>query len=633
VKRTSAARTSSVTEMANLDASSIVKRYLDACGHWRHTTQETRAAILDAMGPQEPRREQPVLVAYRGRRKRLRGPAEVTLEDGSVLRVETSLPPDLPLGYHRLRSLDVEEHTRLIISPKHCYLPEDLRVWGWSVQLYALRSRQSWGIGDFADLRRLADWSASQLGAGILLVNPLQAASPILPQQPSPYFPTSRCYWNLVYLRIEEIPGATQSRIALEPLARAGVALNHEQRIDRDTVFKLKMEALQTVWRSFVGDPAFDRFCREQGDALIQFARFCVLAEHYGRGWRQWPLEHQHPDSSAVARFAADHADRVRFHQWVQWLLDQQLARAAAKIPLVQDLPIGVDPDGADAWAWQDLFARRVTVGSPPDRFNTHGQDWGLPPFIPWKLRDRGYEPFIQTIRRTLRHAGSLRIDHVMGLFRLFWIPEGALPGAGAYVRYPVDELLAILALESERAKAYIVGEDLGTVDESARKRLAAFRILSYRLLWFEADPPGHYPQQALAAVTTHDLPTIAGLWTGADLRAQRELGLNPNEEGTQEIRKRLSTMIGIPDDSPIDEVIERTHQLLAQAPSAIVAATLEDALAVQQRPNMPATTSERWPNWSMALPESQEKLEHNTLVRAVAEALATNRVGHATPA
>jgi 4-alpha-glucanotransferase len=576
------------------------------------------------MGADESAADEPVLVVRQGQRKRLRNPAEITLEDGAIVRADTGLPRDLPRGYHRLRYSDTEAITRLIVTPRSCYLPSDLRVWGLSAQLYALRSSHSWGMGDLANLRRLAHWSARELSAGVLLVNPLQAALPILPQQPSPYFPSSRRYRNLLYLRIEEIPGASEASLDLQRYAAAGKALNNERRIDRDSIFNLKMAALEVLWPRITDTSRFDQFCAEQGQSLAQLATFCALSEQYRSGWRQWPREYQHPDSPAVARFAAERSERVRFHQWVQWLLDEQLGRAAEEISLMQDLPIGVDPNGADAWAWQDLFAGGVTVGCPPDEYNTQGQDWGLPPLIPWKLRQAGYEPFIQTIRGTLRHARGLRIDHVMGLFRLFWIPESVGPTAGAYVRYDADELLGILALESERAKAYIVGEDLGTVDETARQQLAARGVLSYRVLWFETAPPSAYPERALAAVTTHDLPTIAGLWTGSDLRVQQELELKPNEEGIKQIRDRLAAMAGLSESSTIEEVIVRTYRLLAQAPCAILSATVDDALAVEERPNMPGTTIDQWSDWSLALPQSQEQLEAGQLVRAIARALNT---------
>jgi 4-alpha-glucanotransferase len=601
------------------NSAAIVKRYQDAFGNWREATDETCAAIVAAMGQTPEEGAAPVWVVRRGERKPLSGPAEITLEDGTRLRAEIELPQDLPLGYHRLRYLDRERETKLILSPGVCYLPERLRIWGWSAQLYALRSAGSWGIGDFADLRELGRWSARELDAGLLLINPLGAASPYAQQERSPYFPSSRRFRNPLYLRIEEIPGAAELHLDLERIAAAGKALNRQQRIDRDSVFKLKKEALEILWQRFPGNSRFDSFCREQGELLQQFAAFCALAEHYQAGWRQWPDEYRTPNSAAVIRFSGERANRVRYFQWLQWLLDEQLAKAAGEISLMQDLPIGVDRNGADAWAWQEVFAEGFSVGSPPDEYNAQGQDWGLPPFIPSKLRAAGYDPFIQTLRGALRHAGGLRIDHVMGLFRLFWVPQGQGPDAGAYVRYPQDELLAILALESERSKAYVVGEDLGTVEEGVRTQLAANRILSYRLLWFESEPPVKYPELALAAVTTHDLPTVAGVWSGADLKAQRELGLEPNEEGTLKISERLSAMTGISDDTPIEEVITRTYELLAQAPSAIITATLEDALAVEERPNIPGTTET---SWSLALPESLEALESSSLARAIGERL-----------
>jgi 4-alpha-glucanotransferase len=606
--------------MANVDNSeAIVKRYQDAFGNWREASDETCAAILATMGQTPEEGDAPVRVVRRGAQTHLRGPAEITLEDGGMLQVDSELPRDLPLGYHTLRYLDRDRETKLIVSPGLCYLPEHLRIWGWSAQLYALRSAGSWGIGDFADLRELGRWSARELDAGLLLINPLGAASPYAQQERSPYYPSSRRFRNPLYLRIEEIPGAAELQLDLERLATAGKALNLQKRIDRDSVFKLKKDALEILWQRFSGDSRFDNFCRDQGEPLQQFAAFCTLAEHYQSGWRQWPGEYRTPNSPAVLRFIGDRANRVRFFQWLQWLLDDQLAKAAVEIPLMQDLPIGVDPNGADAWAWQEVFADGFSVGSPPDEYNMQGQDWGLPPFVPSKLRAAGYDPFIQTVRGALRHAGGLRIDHVMGLFRLFWIPQGADPSAGAYVRYPEDELLGILALESERSKAYVVGEDLGTVEEGVRKQLAESRILSYRLLWFESDPPARYPELALAAVTTHDLPTIAGLWSGADLRAQRELGLEPNEEGTLKIAERLSAMTGIDDETAVEEVITRTYELLAQAPSAIVTATLEDALAVEERPNIPGTTET---SWSLALPESLEALQTSPRARAIGERL-----------
>ena len=510
-----------------------------------------RDAPPPAAGPLVHRRGQPLPA--------LEGPVELVLEDGAVLRADGRLPPDLPLGYHEVRPLDGRPARRLIVAPARCFLPEELRTWGWAIQLYALRSRSSWGIGDLADLRHFADWSAGSLGAGTVVLNPLHATLPIVPQEPSPYFPSSRRYRNPLYLRVEEAPGAVDAALDVERLAAAGRALNAERRIDRDAVFRLKMTALGQLWTRRGPDaPVFARYRAREGAGLEAFATFCALAEHHGSGWRRWPVEHRHPAAPAVARFAAERAERVAFHGWVQWLLDEQLARAGQALRLVTDLAIGFDGEGADAWAWQDVLARGVTVGAPPDAFAPDGQDWGLPPFVPHRLRAADYGPFVETVRAGLRHAGGMRVDHVMGLFRLFWVPVGATARSGAYVRYPTDDLLAILALESERARALVIGEDLGTVAPGVRERLFEERILSTRVLWFEPGPPAGYPPFSLAAVTTHDLPTVRGLWSGSDLREQESVGIASNAAGTAALRARVRELAGLSDAASPEAVSAR---------------------------------------------------------------------------
>ena len=279
-----------------------------------------------------------------------------------------------------------------------------------------------------------------------------------------------------------------------------------------------------------------------------------------------------------------------------------------------------MDPGGADAWEWQDLLAQETVIGAPPDAFNATGQDWQLPPFVPARLRAAAYEPFIQTIRAMLRHAGGLRIDHVMGLFRLWWIPNGQHPQQGWYVRYPADDLLGIVALESHRAGAFMVGEDLGNVEPGVRQRLALRRMLSCRLLWFEAMRPAEYPEMSMASVTTHDLPTIAGLWSGADEAAQRSIGLTVSEEMHQ-LRNHLRELLDMPSDATAVEVIERAYRCLAQAPSRIITATLEDAQAMTDRPNMPGTM-QQWPNWSLVLPQDIETMIEADLPRRIAAVL-----------
>jgi 4-alpha-glucanotransferase len=386
------------------------------------------------------------------------------------------------------------------------------------------------------------------------------------------------------------------------------------------------MGALDRLWEQFAGDSAFDAWREAQGDALADYAAFCVLAEEHGPDWRSWPEAARHPDGAEVTAVRHDRYGRWRFHQWLQWLVDRQLQVASAEIDVMHDLAVGVDPAGADGWLWQDHLALDMAVGAPPDEFNTLGQSWGLPPFDPWRLRQVGYQPFIQTIRATLSHAGGLRIDHVMGLFRLWWVPRDESPVEGAYVRYASEDLLDIVALECHRAGAYAVGEDLGTVEDHVRQDLADRGVLSYRLLWFEDGPPHTFPVQALAAVTTHDLPTVAGLWTGHDLEDQKRIGLEPNEEGTQALRDHLQRLVGVDEDAPVQEVVIATYDALSEAPSLLLTAGLDDALGVEERPNMPGTI-DQWPNWRIALPLTLEEIEVDPRPEAVARALDRRQV------
>jgi len=454
------------------DRFGIDDRYHDALGVEHETSPETHDAILKAMGMSvdaDHPPPTPIQVLRPGDSRALAAPATLTLEDGTVLEVADALPPDLPFGYHSLGD------ALLIVSPGTCFLPAELRTWGLAVQVYAARSRASWGIGDLADLRRLGRWAREQLGAGVVMVNPLSAATPVPPLEPSPYYPSSRRFRNPLYLRIEEVPGADALGRKLETAANAGRALNSTRRIDRDAVSRLKTAALDAIFDRFVGDPAFDRYWSEQGEALTQFATYCALAQRHGRDWRQWPAEFRRPNGPGVTAFITEEARRVRYHAWVQWLIDRQLASASAEIGVIHDLPIGLDVAGADAWCWQDLMARGMSVGAPPDEFNTNGQDWGLAPFVPHLLRAARYVPFIQTIRALLRHAGGLRIDHVMGLFRLFWIPHALGAAGGTYV-LPPDVLRAQPAVAVPRAGAIQrdharSGHGGGRVDRPRRRR------------------------------------------------------------------------------------------------------------------------------------------------------------------
>jgi 4-alpha-glucanotransferase len=616
------------------DRFGITDRYFDVHGGEHLTTPESRAVLLRAMGVSEDEARRPageardgtnphdLRILQPGGERTLLAPVELLLEDGTSRVADHELPGDLPLGYHRMRSRDGRE-TLLIVAPESCHLPPDLRTWGWAAQVYAARSRESWGMGDLADLARLGRWT-KKVGGGVVMINPMSAPTPVPPIEPSPYYPSSRRFRNPLFLRVENVRGFAGLGAAGERAAAAGRALNGDRRIDRDAVFRLKMEALEAIFERFTSDAGFDRFQTAQGSALTEFATYCALAERHGKDWRRWPAEHRRPDGPGARAFRDANATRVRFHAWLQWQLDEQLAQASREISLINDLPIGIDVAGADAWCWQDLMADGVSVGAPPDEFNMAGQDWGLTPFVPHKLRAAGYRPFVETIRAMVAHVGGLRIDHVMGLFRLYWVPRSSPlgPKGGAYVRSRADELLAIVALESARARTFIVGEDLGTVEEGVREKLAARRMLSYRLLYFEPNEPSHFPELALTSVTTHDLATIAGLWTGSDIQDQRRIGLEPAEASMKQLREKLARLDGLPPDASVELAIERTHAALAKAPSRVLLATLDDALAVPERPNMPGTVTQ-WPNWSLALPRTLEEIEDAELPRTIAQVMA----------
>jgi 4-alpha-glucanotransferase len=585
--------------------------YEDAFGRRHGVSPEIRARIMAAMKIPAGEEAPPTRHAMRFVREHNRGlerGATIALEGGGERRVEGEIPRDLPWGYHELRE-DDRDPTPLVVSPHVCRLPE--RTWGLAVQLYSARSRESWGIGDLADLRRLAGWSARELGASVMLVNPLGAAMPLDTQHASPYFPSSRRYRSPLYLRIEEIEGAGD----FEEASRAGRALNERPDVDRDAVWRLKKHALEAIYTRRAHDESFDRWRADQGSSLERYARFCVLSEHFQAGWRRWPEAYQHPDRPEVAAFASERADRVRFHAWIQYELDRQVDAASKSLILVQDLPIGFDTEGADGWADQDCLALDVAVGAPPDPFNERGQEWGLPPFIPWKLREMGYQPFIDTLRAYFGHGGGLRIDHVMGLFRLFWIPRGVEALEGTYVHYPAEDMLDLLALESQRAGAFVVGEDLGTVPHGVREELWHRHILSYRLLWFEPAPPEHWPERAMAAVNTHDLPTVPGLWSGADLEDQRRWGFDPGPQ--DDIKQRLMHHGGVGPEVSGADAVRAAYRALARTPCRIALASIEDLLLVRERPNLPGMSDR--PNWCHALPSPLEEIEHDALVHEIA--------------
>ncbi len=560
--------------------------------------------------------------------------------DGRLVGEATfELPADLPLGYHRLHMQvgGTDFGTAVIVTPATLTLPQRLggrRSWGLATQLYSVRSRNSWGTGDLTDLADLAVWSAARHGAGFVLVNPLHAAAPVAPMQPSPYLPTSRRFVNPLYLRVEAIDeyAYVRGRRRLRKLrdeVQAGA--DRRELIDRDMAWKAKRAALKRVHRvprSAGRELAYQAYCAREGRSLDDFATWCALAEKYGRDWHRWPDGLRHPAGAAVADFAAAHADAVDFHRWLQWLADDQLAAVQAKarqagmeLGVMADLAVGVDPDGADAWALQDVLALGVTAGAPPDEFNQLGQDWSQPPWRPDELVERAYQPFRALVSTVLRHAGGVRIDHIIGLFRLWWIPQGAAPTEGTYVRYDHEALIGIVALEAHRADALVVGEDLGTVEPWVRDYLHERGLLGTSILWFEQDrdaggplPAERWREYCLSAVTTHDLPPTAGYLAGEHVRLREELGLltRPAAEELADDRRaqqawlaelrRVGLLGPATDTAPdVDEIVLALHRYLGRTPSKLLALSLADAVGDLRTQNQPGTSDE-YPNWRVPL-------------------------------
>jgi 4-alpha-glucanotransferase len=597
----------------------IQTSWVDAHGRPSVVADDILAALRELIGRQPDDLDDVAPLVTRPGRDTGLGRVTVYCEDGTVRSVDSVLPGDFPLGYHTLRREDGSERG-LIVSPGRCWLPEDWRAWGWTVQLYAARSRRSWGIGDLADLRALREWSQS-LGSGFLLVNPLHAVAPVIPQEDSPYLPVTRRFRNPLYLAVDAIAARVGADVT--DFSEQGRALNADPVIDRDAVWRLKRQALRLLFDVRDRDDEFERWSDDQGGSLRDFAVWCALVERHGPDWRLWDEALRDPASEAVREFAAEHAREVTFHAWLQWQLDCQLQDAGAGIILVQDLPIGVSGGGADAWARQDLLARGARIGAPPDVFNMAGQDWGSPPPIPWRLRASGYRALVEAIRATMSAGGGLRVDHVMGLFRLWWVAPDKSPVEGAYVRYPHEDLLDIVALESHRARAIVVGEDLGTVESGVRESLADHNILSYRLLYFETDDPAAWPVKAMAAVTTHDLPTVAGLWTGSDVTEQVEhtsLSRQDAEHGRQSVLEPVTRGSALTAGASASDAVAAAYERLAQAPSVIVSATLDDAMAVERRPNMPG--ADQRGNWRLALPMPIEDLARDPFALRIAAVL-----------
>ncbi len=561
--------------------------------------------------------------------------------DGELTGEATfAVPGDLPLGYHwvHARTGDRWGRMALVVTP-HCVgLPArlgDRPHWGVATQLYSARSEASWGIGDLVDLEDLGVALAVDHRAAYVLVNPLHAAEPTAPMEPSPYLPTSRRYVNPIYIRPERIPEygdlTPAQRERVEILREQAVSANAE-RIDRDAAWAAKREALRMIYdvpRTMGRRCAFGAYELREGNDGAAYATWNAIAEVRGTDWRAWPAELDHPRQRGVEEFRSEHADEVAFQAWLQWVVDEQLAhaqlglrRAGMGLGLMTDLAVGVNPHGSDAWFLQRTYAQGVYVGAPPDPYNQVGQDWTQPPWRPDRLAETAYEPFRHVVQAALRSAGGLRVDHVIGLFRLWWIPQGAAPTAGTYVRYDHEALIGILALEAVRADAVVVGEDLGTVEPWVREYLTERGILGTSVLWFELDhadsgggggplPAERWRESCLASVTTHDLPPTAGYLAGDHVRLRDSLGLLTRpvaEELAADALEREAWLrelhhAGLLAEGETGEqaVVEALYEYLGRTPSRLRCLALTDAVGDRRTQNQPGTIDE-YPNWRVPL-------------------------------
>jgi 4-alpha-glucanotransferase len=601
-----------------------------------------------------------------------------TYRDRAWDRYEVPLPGRFPLGYHTLNvaarrdGCVLQSAVALIVCPERAHeAPEaegGSRAAGLGVALYGVRSGRNAGVGDFGDLRRLTKWAARALGVRFIGLNPLHAIRNRYPYAHSPYLPLSSRFANHLYLELEAILEFARSDAAQRQLAAAApllARLRATPHVPYDEADGLKLRVLRTLFTEFlascwnrVGTSArrkrFEDFLAREGRALEHFALFQAIDAHLvaagecGWSWRLWPEGFRRPDGPGTRAFLEQRREEVLFWQYLQWQLDEQLGQlnrdadqAGLTLGYYHDLALAVDESGADTWAHQDLFAAGARVGAPPDDFNTAGQDWGFPPPHPRRDRAQAYRAFAAQIRSACRHAGLLRIDHVMRLARLFWVPDNQPASEGAYVRYRESDLFGILALESVRNRTVIVGEDLGVVPDGFRETMAAEGLCSCRLLWFERHddgacrPPEEYPRDAMVSITTHDLATFAGFWTGQDLLTRRAIGQFTDEpsfnravENRRRERRRLLELLvsrkllwperlaspGDPAD-PDGELHNAVVALLCSTPSRFFVLAQEDLFKVIDQQNVPGTVTER-PNWVWRMPWTVEELESAPEVR-----------------
>jgi 4-alpha-glucanotransferase len=588
----------------------------------------------------------------------------------------TDIPDEAKRGLLKVLRIDPESGaigdfaTKKHEATRRCALPTgmcDRRAWGLACQLYGLRSSRNLGIGDFEDLAHLAELAA-RAGAAFLGVNPLHALFLADPRRVSPYSPSTRRFLNPLYIAVDRLPGGEGAISALredDPAAFAGLDADL---VEYGAAASLKARLLRRLFdeRNAESEQGLESFRKENGDSLRSFALFEAISAHETRagghaGWKGWPGDLQHRHGEAAARFECEHANDVRFHEWLQFIADRQLAHTQARaraagmrIGLYLDFAVGVAPDGADTWADPDLTVRDARVGSPPDLFNAEGQDWGLAPLSPEVLAARGYAPLAEAYDASMRHAGAIRIDHAMGLARLWWIPASGKAAGGGYVRYPLGAMIDTVAAASQRNGCIVIGEDLGTVPEGFCPAMESANILSYRVLYFERAksgeffPPGAYPELALACISTHDLATLSGWWTASDIALRAETGRQTEEARERELqdreRDRKALLAALdregllpPEHAEIlsgerpmpvvlgEDLAAAIHRFGARARSLMFAVQLEDALLTARQPNLPGTTEE-YPNWRIRYDVTLDQLADDPRFQAITRAVREER-------
>ncbi|QOR39802.1 4-alpha-glucanotransferase [Billgrantia diversa] len=657
------------------------RKLLARLGYPADSPDELAASLERLRVPASPEQWPPLITAERGTATELPSAlaagTEFTLhlEQGDLLHDRLDkrgrLPPIGVAGYHRLQVANRE--VTLAVAPPRCYTPADAegseapRLWGLAVQLYALRRPGDGGLGDVLALEQLVR-HAAQAGAASLAVSPMHAMFSADVTHYSPYSPSSRLLYHALHAAPEALLGEAAVAAAVDRcgLGEVKAQLEAQELIDWPRAAETKLAWLRALFDELMQREDSDArrtrqalsAFREAGGAMLEnHCRFEALMQHLSeRDWHRWPAVLRDPANPDVARFAEEHAHEIVFHVFLQWLASEGLARAQTSareagmsIGLIADLAVGADAAGSQAWSRQDEMLEGLSIGAPPDTFNVHGQDWGLAPFSPQGLVRSGFRSFIDMLRAGFAHAGGLRIDHVLGLMRLWLVPHGAAPTEGGYVRYPLADLLRLVALESWRHRAIVIGEDLGTVAPGFRQQLARHGILGMRVLWFERDeegdflPPGKWSHDAIATSSTHDLPTLAGWWAGGDIEWRSRFGLLADDRDADDEhaerrveRSRLVRALHLVDDhvpeSPLDaaalpasQVLDACVRQLGLTPAPLTLLPLEDALGLEEQANLPGTLDEH-PNWRRRLPDDAERLLASPEVAGRLTALAKAR-------